>query len=628
MDLGGLRRRRDLSGPDGPHRLVGEPAAPTSARRTVAERGVELAGDDRQSVCPAARSAVVSPTHTSGVSACLSAAVTFRRTISSVSLRARDARSECPRRTSRAPGVPDLRRGTRFPCKAPAALPVRVLGADEDRRAPASTSAHRAPAPVAGGRHGDADLRPGRGSRREWPPRAAAPRRASCASSSCRRSPGCAAACRPPSGQLTRRPGQPRPAACDPRGTRETPPPPVRQIAHAVGDPGEPGRRRPCRRLLTTDRPGASATARASPSVPAANGGRSKTPIGPFQTMVRLSRSASAKWRTVAGPMSSPMRSAGIASARDDLALRGVGRVGNRPCRRAAGGRTRAPAPRRARRRAVSTQVRLEERPPNLVALGAEERERHPAADQEPVDPAQERLDQRELVGDLRRRRGSRRAGRAGASKIRARRGELLPHEEPRHRGPEVPRDAFGRGVGPVGRRERVVHVDVAEPGERLWQTRARWPPHPRGSGGSRAGACRPAAGALRRTLGGRPDAVRREGNGFAEERPRGAARSGASEYFGSGPPFGRPRWRPRTIARAPSGPRRAQRRERGADAGVLAHLAVAPERDVEVDAHEQRGGPERRDPRSCAWTWRGWRRRAGPGRPGVRSLPGPTHEG
>ena len=48
--------------------------------------------------------------------------------------------------------------------------------------------------------------------------------------------------------------------------------------------------------------------------MPAAKGACSKTPIGPFQMIVRLSRSASAKWRTVAGPMSRPMRSGGIAS--------------------------------------------------------------------------------------------------------------------------------------------------------------------------------------------------------------------------------------------------------------------------------------------------------------------------
>ena len=46
--------------------------------------------------------------------------------------------------------------------------------------------------------------------------------------------------------------------------------------------------------------------------------------------------------------------------------------------------------------------VGLEQRLADLVALGLEEREAHAAADEQPVDPRQQRLDHGELVGDLR----------------------------------------------------------------------------------------------------------------------------------------------------------------------------------------------------------------------------------
>src|SRR5207245_2300267 len=62
----------------------------------------------------------------------------------------------------------------------------------------------------------------------------------------------------------------------------------------------------------TTENADASATARASPSVPAANAGRSNTPMGPFHTMVRAPLSAPANRSTVRGPMSRPIWSAGI----------------------------------------------------------------------------------------------------------------------------------------------------------------------------------------------------------------------------------------------------------------------------------------------------------------------------
>src|SRR6266545_2633288 len=65
----------------------------------------------------------------------------------------------------------------------------------------------------------------------------------------------------------------------------------------------------------TTVKPSTAAIASATARVPAANGGSSNTPIGPFQNTVLAGRNASVKAATVRGPMSRPSRSAGIASA-------------------------------------------------------------------------------------------------------------------------------------------------------------------------------------------------------------------------------------------------------------------------------------------------------------------------
>jgi hypothetical protein len=59
----------------------------------------------------------------------------------------------------------------------------------------------------------------------------------------------------------------------------------------------------------------ASAQARATPRVPAAKGSISKTPIGPFHRTVFAPAITSPNRATESGPMSRPMRSAGISSA-------------------------------------------------------------------------------------------------------------------------------------------------------------------------------------------------------------------------------------------------------------------------------------------------------------------------
>ena len=75
----------------------------------------------------------------------------------------------------------------------------------------------------------------------------------------------------------------------------------------------------------------------------------------------------------------------------------GDDRVDGQPDRHAA-----RSAPARARARAASIRSRLERATrPTPWPSAREEREGHPAADQEPVDLDEEVLDERELVGDL-----------------------------------------------------------------------------------------------------------------------------------------------------------------------------------------------------------------------------------
>src|SRR3954466_8655083 len=58
--------------------------------------------------------------------------------------------------------------------------------------------------------------------------------------------------------------------------------------------------------------PAFSATARATLKVPLANGGISKTPIGPFQMMVAAREISSEKSSTDSGPISKPIRFSGM----------------------------------------------------------------------------------------------------------------------------------------------------------------------------------------------------------------------------------------------------------------------------------------------------------------------------
>ena len=213
--------------------------------------------------------------------------------------------------------------------------------------------------------------------------------------------------------------------------------------------------------------------------------------------------------------------------ALDDLARRGVGRA--RHHRVDGQPEIHAPRPRLLEEVAGRVdQVRLEERASDLAALGAEERERHPAADQQPVDAAEERLDQGQLVGDLGAPEDRDERARGGVEDPREG-GELLLHQEPGHGRPEMPRDALRRGVGPVRGGEGVVHVDVAEPRQRprergivrlLARVEAEVLQEEHAARRQRPGLA----------LDGRADAVGGQRDGLPEERPEAARHGGERE--------------------------------------------------------------------------------------------------
>src|SRR5215813_7947434 len=96
---------------------------------------------------------------------------------------------------------------------------------------------------------------------------------------------------------------------------------------------------------------GAEATARAMATVPAANGGFSKTPIGPFHTIVLAVASTAVKRSTVRGPMSRPIWVSGIsrmptarpaALSTPSATITSTGSVSCTPRRRAASTAARA----------------------------------------------------------------------------------------------------------------------------------------------------------------------------------------------------------------------------------------------------------------------------------------------
>src|SRR2546426_2923337 len=291
--LGG---RGVLAGPDRPHRLVGEHAESDGGGGEAGEPGAELAldGREREPLCP------------------------LLGRLADAENRRHPGRQHRPHLpvdllVGLAELLPTLgvadehvpaaelgqHRGRDLPGERAGCLPVGVLGAERDRTgreqlahgaerreggAQDDLDAARTPEPVA---HAGGE-RPRLGDRPVHLPVGDDQRRSHQAS------------------LRASTPGSLRPS----RNSRKAPPAverypirsatPARRTAASVSPPP------------TTENPRTPATASATPCVPSAKGGRSKTPIGPFQTTVRAVRTRSPKLRTVAGPMSSPIRSAGI----------------------------------------------------------------------------------------------------------------------------------------------------------------------------------------------------------------------------------------------------------------------------------------------------------------------------
>ena len=107
----------------------------------------------------------------------------------------------------------------------------------------------------------------------------------------------------------------------------------------------------------------------------------------------------------------------------------------------------------------------LDQRVAGRDALRAEEGEAHRTADQERVGGVEKAVDQGDLVAHLRAAEHHHERPLGGVDD-RAERHDLVLEQEPGDRGTQVLGHAGGRGVGAMGRAERVVHVGVAERGE------------------------------------------------------------------------------------------------------------------------------------------------------------------
>ena len=206
------------------------------------------------------------------------------------------------------------------------------------------------------------------------------------------------------------------------------------------------------------------------------------------------------------------------------------------------------------------------------MALRREEREAHAAADEQPVDLGQQRLDDLELVADLGAaehddvgaRRGPRSAGRSTSTSAAT-------------SGPAAcgsrSATSYDAGVLAVHRAEGVVDVEVGERGEPVGEraalgvvlARLRRPRSGRSRAGRPARARAPSTTSWRRL----PHDVLRPARTGAPSSSSSRSATGARLYAGSGAPFGRPRWAVTTTA-APAVEQVAQQRHAGPDAAVV----------------------------------------------------------
>ena len=323
----------------------------------------------------------------------------------------------------------------------------------------------------------------------------------------------------------------------------------------------------------TTVNPSTLVIASATPRVPAANGASSNTPIGPFQKTVFGPCRAPRRTRPPSrGPMSRPSRSAGIAS------------TGTASCSASAAncvaattstGSTILPAARSSRSPAGVDHLLLEQRPADLVALRLEEREAHAAADQQRVDLGQQRLDHRQLVGDLRaaEHHHVRPLGLVGAAAPAPR-----PRAAPAGRRTCGSRAGTSYTLACLRCTAPKASSTYASANAASWSAKA-----PRSASSllvspglkrrfSSRATCRPASAVDRR-----PGRTRRRCRWRSAPACRAARRAGprpgARLYFGSGAPLGRPRWE-QTIDRRPGVTQRGERRQHGPDPAVVGDRA------------------------------------------------------
>ena len=207
---------------------------------------------------------------------------------------------------------------------------------------------------------------------------------------------------------------------------------------------------------------------------------------------------------------------------------------------------------------AVVDLVGLEQRVADVVPLRGQEGEAHPAADEQPVDLGQQRLDHRELVADLRA---------AEHDDVRALRVAGQPAQHRQLVADEVAavvRQQFGdvvdRGVLAVHGAERVLTNAPPSSSPPVRNSRQRANVAPLGVVLARLARVEPDVleqQQLAVLQVGRRAAGRSRRRCRARTRPAGRAagragrRPGCSEYCGSGAPFGRPRCAA-TITRAP----------------------------------------------------------------------------
>ena len=209
-----------------------------------------------------------------------------------------------------------------------------------------------------------------------------------------------------------------------------------------------------------------SATAWAMFMVPAAKAGISKTPMGPFQTMVLAPMISSEKRSMVLGPMSRPIQSAGKFSVSvEDL---GVGVGGEFVGEDVIDGQQEADTVGLGFGESFFGGLDLvgfEQRLADFLTLGFEEGVGHAAADEQRIDLAEQVVDDFDFVGDF----GSaenRDEGPLGRFEGLAHVVQFFFHQQAGGGLLHEVSDAFGRGVGAMGAAEGVVDVNLAEAGQ------------------------------------------------------------------------------------------------------------------------------------------------------------------